>query len=90
VLLLDEPTTGLDPHQIIQMRSLIKTMSKEKTIIISTHIMHEVQELCSKVVVLDNGTVIASESPANICNKTKTTSFEKAFIKLTSEAKNER
>lgn len=61
VLVLDEPTTGLDPNQIIEIRNLIKNVSAEKTVILSTHIMQEVQALCDRVVVINNGKIVADD-----------------------------
>lgn len=60
VLILDEPTTGLDPNQILEIRNLIKSISAEKTVILSTHIMQEVQALCDRVVVINNGKIVAN------------------------------
>lgn len=59
VLILDEPTTGLDPNQIIEIRNLIKEIGKEKTVILSTHIMQEVQAICDKVVIMNKGKIVA-------------------------------
>ncbi len=58
VLILDEPTTGLDPNQLIEIRQLIKTVGKDKTVIFSSHIMQEVQALCDRVIIIDQGTVL--------------------------------
>lgn len=66
VLILDEPTTGLDPNQIIEIRNLIKSISKDKTVIFSTHIMQEVQALCDRVVVINNGKLVANDSIENL------------------------
>ncbi|HEY8401914.1 MAG TPA: gliding motility-associated ABC transporter ATP-binding subunit GldA [Cytophagaceae bacterium] len=62
VLILDEPTTGLDPNQILEIRNLIKSIGKEKTVIFSTHIMQEVQALCDRVVIINRGNIVA-DSP---------------------------
>ena len=62
VLILDEPTTGLDPNQIVEIRNLIKTVGKNKTIILSTHIMQEVQALCNRVIIINKGTIVADDS----------------------------
>ena len=59
LLILDEPTTGLDPNQLIEIRSLIRSLGKDRTVILSTHIMQEVREMCDRVVILDHGTVKA-------------------------------
>lgn len=63
VLILDEPTTGLDPNQILEIRNLIRKISVEKTVIFSTHIMQEVQALCSRVIIIDKGQIVADNSP---------------------------
>jgi ABC-2 type transport system ATP-binding protein len=62
VLILDEPTTGLDPNQILEIRSLIKNVGREKTVIFSTHIMQEVQALCEKVIIINAGKIVANSS----------------------------
>lgn len=59
VLILDEPTTGLDPNQIVEIRQLIKNIGKEKTVIFSTHIMQEVQAICDRVVIINLGKIVA-------------------------------
>ena len=62
VLVFDEPTVGLDPKQIIEIRNLVKMLGKEHTIILSTHILPEVQQVCSRVVVINEGNIVADES----------------------------
>lgn len=62
VLILDEPTTGLDPNQIVEIRNLIKEVSQAKTVLFSTHIMQEVQALCKRVVIIDNGIIVADRA----------------------------
>jgi ABC-2 type transport system ATP-binding protein len=59
VLILDEPTSGLDPNQLVEIRNLIREISKSKTVIFSTHIMQEVQALCSRVIIIDSGKIVA-------------------------------
>lgn len=59
VLILDEPTTGLDPNQIIEIRNVIKEVAKDRTVILSTHIMQEVEAICDKVVIIDQGQIVA-------------------------------
>jgi ABC-2 type transport system ATP-binding protein len=66
VLILDEPTSGLDPNQIIEIRDLIKTMGSEKTVLLSTHIMQEVQAMCSRVIIINNGQIAADDSIEHI------------------------
>src|SRR5699024_474379 len=58
VLILDEPTTGLDPNQLIEIRELIKKAGKEKTVLLSTHIMQEVEAMCDRVIILHKGTIV--------------------------------
>ena len=62
VLILDEPTTGLDPNQLDEIRSLIKALGKDRTVILSTHIMQEVKEMCNRVVILNSGHIVADEA----------------------------
>ncbi|UAB85979.1 gliding motility-associated ABC transporter ATP-binding subunit GldA [Zunongwangia sp. SCSIO 43204] len=61
VLILDEPTTGLDPNQLVEIRSLIKNIAKNKTIFLSTHIMQEVEALCDRVIIINHGEIIANQ-----------------------------
>ncbi len=66
VLILDEPTTGLDPNQILEIRQVIKNISKDKTVLLSTHIMQEVEALCDNVVIINKGNIVADDSIENI------------------------
>jgi len=66
ILILDEPTSGLDPNQIIEIRDLIKTLGKKKTVLISTHIMQEVEYLCDRVIILDKGKIVADAPTKDI------------------------
>jgi ABC-2 type transport system ATP-binding protein len=66
VLILDEATTGLDPNQIVEIRNLIKEAGKEKTVMLSTHIMQEVEAICDRVIIIDNGVIVANEEKTNI------------------------
>jgi ABC-2 type transport system ATP-binding protein len=66
VLILDEPTTGLDPNQIAEIRQVISTLGKEKTILFSTHIMQEVEAICDRVVIINKGKVIADDTLAQL------------------------
>lgn len=61
LLILDEPTTGLDPNQLVEIRALIRELGKERTVILSTHIMQEVREMCDRVVILDHGEIRADQ-----------------------------
>ena len=77
MLILDEPTTGLDPNQLVEIRDLIRTEGKQRTIILSTHILQEVQEVCSRVVILDHGEVKMDKPIGEIDN------LEETFRKCT-------
>ncbi len=66
VLILDEPTSGLDPNQIVDIRDLIINVGKEKTVLLSTHIMQEVQAMCSRVIIINNGKLVADDSISRI------------------------
>lgn len=68
VLIFDEPTVGLDPKQIIEIRNLIKKLGKEHTIILSTHILSEVQAICDRIVVINKGRIVADEKTENLAN----------------------
>lgn len=66
VLILDEPTSGLDPNQIVEIRNLIKSFGTHKTILLSTHIMQEVQAMCSRVVIINKGKIVADQPVAEL------------------------
>ena len=66
VLILDEPTVGLDPKQVIQIRNLIKSFRKEHTVILSSHILSEVSQICEKVIIINKGNLVAIDSPENL------------------------
>ena len=69
LLILDEPTNGLDPNQIRQIRELIRQLSKNHTVLISTHILHEVEMTCDRVIIIDNGRIKATDTPANLTSQ---------------------
>jgi len=69
VLILDEPTSGLDPKQIIEIRELLKSLSGEHTIILSTHILSEVEQSCERVIIISQGKLVAIDSVANLTNR---------------------
>jgi len=71
VLILDEPTSGLDPNQIVEIRNLIKTIGQNKTVMLSTHIMQEVEAICDRVIIIDKGQTVADESIENLQQLTK-------------------
>ncbi len=66
ILILDEPTTGLDPNQIVEIRELIKTIGREKTVILSTHILPEVEATCDRILIINNGEIVADGTPASL------------------------
>ena len=66
VLILDEPTTGLDPNQIVEIREVIKTLGKEKTVLFSSHILQEVQAICDRVIIINKGTIVADDTLSNL------------------------
>jgi len=70
VLILDEPTSGLDPNQLVEIRNLIKNISRDKTVLFSTHIMQEVQAICDRVVVINKGKIVANNSIQNLMKET--------------------
>jgi ABC-2 type transport system ATP-binding protein len=77
VLVLDEPTIGLDPRQIIEIRSLIKTLGGKRTVVLSTHILPEVSQVCDKVVIISDGRIVVEDQLANL---TRGRSLEEVFI----------
>tara|TARA_B100000287_G_scaffold300572_1_gene283716 strand:+ start:253 stop:948 length:696 start_codon:yes stop_codon:yes gene_type:complete len=81
ILLLDEPTTGLDPNQTLEIRNLIKSLSKDKIVLISSHILQEIEAMCNRVIILNNGEVILDDSLSNI--QKKKIKLEKLFSTLT-------
>ncbi len=70
VLILDEPTTGLDPNQLVEIRELIKSVGKEKTVFLSTHIMQEVEAMCDRVIIINKGEIVADKNLNEITEQT--------------------
>ena len=83
VLVLDEPTDGLDPNQKLEMRALIKSMAAEKTIILSTHILEEVEAICTRVIIISRGQVVADETPAQLRARNPGARLDEIFRSLT-------
>ncbi|CAM4393918.1 ABC-2 type transport system ATP-binding protein [Pedobacter westerhofensis] len=83
ILILDEPTTGLDPNQLTDIRELIRNLGKDKTVILSTHIMQEVEALCDQVVIINKGKIVADASLTELKSKHQTDSLEEIFRGLT-------
>jgi ABC-2 type transport system ATP-binding protein len=81
VLILDEPTSGLDPNQIVDIRKLIIELGKEKSIILSSHIMQEVQAICNRVIILNNGLLIADDTTSHLMEKSVSKSYYKVEFK---------
>ena len=81
VLILDEPTTGLDPNQIVEIRNVIKTVGKDKTILFSTHIMQEVEAICDRVIIINHGQIVSDGTLTSL--KQNNESLEDIFRKLT-------
>jgi len=80
ILILDEPTTGLDPNQIVEIRELIKQLGKEKTVIFSTHILSEVSATCDRVVIINNGKIVGEGTPQELMARAE--DRELVYIKL--------
>ncbi|HUQ66496.1 MAG TPA: ATP-binding cassette domain-containing protein [Flavitalea sp.] len=83
VLVLDEPTTGLDPNQIIEIRELIRHLGKNKTVLFSTHILQEVEALCDRVIIIHKGRLIANSTLAQLKTNGNGHSLEEIFKNLT-------
>ena len=81
ILFLDEPTTGLDPNQTLEIRNLIKSLAKDKIVLISSHILQEIEAMCNRVIILNNGEIILDDSLSKI--QKKKIKLEKLFNRLT-------
>lgn len=87
VLIMDEPTDGLDPNQKFVVREMIKEMSAEKVIIVSTHILEEVEAVCSRALIISDGRIVANGTPAELKAMDPEGRLENVFRKLTTENK---
>jgi ABC-2 type transport system ATP-binding protein len=83
ILVLDEPTAGLDPNQIIETREIIRRIGKEKTIVFSTHILSEAEATCDRIVIINQGRIVADDTVDGLRKELKLDSFEDIFRKLT-------
>jgi ABC-2 type transport system ATP-binding protein len=83
VLILDEPTTGLDPNQILEIRELIRQLGRNKTVLFSTHILQEVEALCDRIIIINKGTLVADDSLGNLKSRQGNESLENIFRHLT-------
>ncbi len=86
VLILDEPTTGLDPNQLVEIRNVIKNVGKDKTVFLSTHIMQEVEAICDRVIIIDKGVIVADKKLDHLISANKEQVIEVEFdYKIESE-----
>jgi ABC-2 type transport system ATP-binding protein len=84
VLILDEPTIGLDPAQVVEVRSIIREIGKERTVLLSTHILTEAQQLCDRVMIINKGRIVAEDSPENL--QSRLVGAERAILRIKGEA----
>ena len=85
ILMLDEPTDGLDPNQKDSIRAIIKQMAKDKTILISTHLLEEAETVCNRIILIDKGKIVADGDLAHILKTANTKNLSEAFRKLTAK-----
>jgi ABC-2 type transport system ATP-binding protein len=86
VLILDEPTTGLDPNQLVEIRNVIKNVGKDKTVFLSTHIMQEVEAICDRVIIIDHGKIVTDKKLDKLVAEEKEQIIEVEFDKKIEEA----
>jgi ABC-2 type transport system ATP-binding protein len=84
VLILDEPTIGLDPAQVVEVRNLIREIGKERTVMLSTHILSEAQQLCDRVLIINKGKIVAEDTPANL--QLRLSGGERMLVRVREEA----
>ncbi len=85
VLILDEPTTGLDPNQLVEIRNVIKNVGKDKTVFLSTHIMQEVEAICDRVIIIDHGKIVTDKKLNKLVSEVKEQIIEVEFDKAVNE-----
>ena len=90
VLVLDEPASGLDPAQSARMRSLIADLSRSKTVLFSTHLIHEMESLCAEIIILHKGRLAASGTARDLCRTANTDDLETAFLRITGQSSGEK
>ena len=83
VLIMDEPTDGLDPNQKFVVRNMIKEMAPQKAIVISTHILEEVEAVCTRAIIISNGRIVANSTPDELKSRSKTGRLDEVFRTLT-------
>ena len=81
ILILDEPTTGLDPNQLGEIRNVIKEVGKDKTVLLSTHIMQEVDKMCNRIIIINKGKIVEDQLISNL--QKDNIDLEELFRKLT-------
>ncbi|MES2411682.1 MAG: gliding motility-associated ABC transporter ATP-binding subunit GldA [Bacteroidota bacterium] len=86
VLILDEPTTGLDPNQLVEIRNVIKNVGKDKTVFLSTHIMQEVEAICDRVIIIDHGKIVTDKKLNKLVSEEKEQIIEVEFDKTIDDA----
>jgi ABC-2 type transport system ATP-binding protein len=86
VLILDEPTTGLDPNQLVEIRNVIRNVGKDKTVFLSTHIMQEVEAICDRVLIIDKGKIVTDKKLDKLVSEEKEQIIEVEFDKAITEA----
>jgi ABC-2 type transport system ATP-binding protein len=84
VLILDEPTIGLDPGQVVEVRNLIREMGKQRTVLLSTHILSEAQQICDRVLIINKGKIIAEDTPQNL--QARLVGSERVSLRVRGEA----
>jgi gliding motility-associated transport system ATP-binding protein len=84
VLILDEPTIGLDPAQVVEVRNVIREVGKERTVLLSTHILSEAQQLCDRVLIINKGRIVTEDSPENL--QSRLMGAERAILRVKGEA----
>ena len=89
IIILDEPTVGLDPKQIIEIRDLIRALGKDHTVILSSHILSEVRSICDHLLIIAGGRLVADDTPENLEKQYAPKTFEEIFLELTGEMSEE-
>ncbi len=82
VLILDEPTSGLDPNQIVEIRNLIAEVGKQKTVLLSTHLMQEVEAICNRVIIINNGKIVADNSKEDLQRQTSASNHQTVIVEF--------
>jgi ABC-2 type transport system ATP-binding protein len=87
VLILDEPTIGLDPGQVVEVRELIREIGKERTVLLSTHILHEAQNICDRILIINKGKIVAEDTTENL--RARLVGGERVLLRVRGEADND-